>query len=419
MAVDVLFPKTNPIIFGRESDYEPYHDSLLHETERKFCQQFADTDLISFQFNHIGKTIGFSVEIVVNGVEYTLMDILYTGGNMPENMTESNFGGSYIRKNNNGLYYFSRRVCEIRIDREVGGMWIEGERLIYDGDDFYFKIYTDGVNSNSIFYSNKLVCKNDTTKTKLIHYTQLDTGTDPVFGTRFDLMTKGYDIRLQAEFLPLNQKAGKEIFQVYDGGFDLVSSLPYETVKLQIGMENGAGLPDWLLRNLNYIFHLNDKTIDGVRYELVEGAELETEIVQGYNPRMVSIELAKKDVEDWKNTYLATVHNPTIPSGIFVRYNDLRNYTTGVLTIVGADRFYLDSLNASFFRYNFSQLSGIGTVEIQFSTTINTTDKDIITEINIVDRATNIVVGKAKLELPVVRTGVCNWEICDTFFVRC
>jgi len=159
MAVDVLFPKTNPIIFGRESDYEPYHDPLLHETERKFCQQFADTDLISFQFNHIGKTIGFSVIVVINGVEYTLMEYLTFGSNMPSDITISNFGGSYIRKNNNGLYYFSRRVSEIRIDKEVGGMWIEGERLIYDGDDFYFKIYTDGVNSNSVFYSNTLVCK--------------------------------------------------------------------------------------------------------------------------------------------------------------------------------------------------------------------------------------------------------------------
>jgi hypothetical protein len=113
-------------------------------------------------------------------------------------------------------------------------------------------------------------------------------------------MPKGYDIRLQSEFLPLSQKANKESFQAYDGSYSLSGGMPYETVTLLIGAENGVGVPDWLIRNLNYIFLLNEKTIDGVPYELTDNSELETEIITGYNNRFLRIEMGRKDIEDWK-----------------------------------------------------------------------------------------------------------------------
>lgn len=429
----VYFPRTNPIVFTRKGDYEPYKDAALREHKALFCQQFHENDLISWQMR-IEREEGFRFElyIIINGkeVHYGGLSIgrvpatiggFYNFFYIPINSGEASGNGS-------GIVGFSRRVSEIR-EKDIdggGGIFIEGRRLINDGDRFHFKIeitYKNDLGNFDvldIFESNDLICKNDTSFTKLIHYDYTEWEDYLNFGTLFNYMTKGYDIRLQCEFLPLNQKANKEIFQTYNGSSELVSAVPYETVNLAIGLQNGVGVPDCLIRNLNYIFHLNEKTIDGVPYELVEGSELEMEIMQGYNHRFLRIELCKKNVEDWKAIEIKDPNQIQLKPQVFIEYENVNEKETGQITIKYDRDFYLlDAVGQMFDIYTFSQISGSGTDRITFDAVRNTTGSTIVTTINIIDKYTHEIVGDIVLELPSVARGVCFWKICETFHIAC
>ena len=419
--VNVSFPNTNPIIFTRDGDYDPILDAKKHEVVPYFCQQFAENDLLSFQikFSNAPEAEKAILEVIVNGVVYEIARLKMSFPGIPffsttiENSDRSTFWWRFKGNPNTQLsdlnaenvLFLSKRINEIKIGNN---------QLIKDGDVFQVRLRL----WNDAYYSNKILCSNDTDGTKLIHYTSSDTSPEPTFGTYFNLMTRGYDIRLQADFLQVSQKANKEIFQTHKGNFDLVSSVPYETVKLQIGMNNGVGLPDWLIRNLNTIFHLDEKTIDGVGYELVEGAELESEIITGFNNRHVGIELSKKETETWRHSKGQT--QTQIAPEIFVTYDDGFS-RTGTITIRMDDNisFRLASPDDSFSNYAFSQTTGTGTTQIQFSSLRNVTENDIITALKIIDRKTDELIAPTQLELPAVTTGICFWEVCNNFIIDC
>ena len=153
-----------------------------------------------------GNIWGIDVYVVVNGKEHTIMDATWTGAQMPTKVSHGMRYSNYFERNDVDCIY----CCSIKVkDFEDINF---GTRLINDGDTFYFKI---NININdSEWTSNEILCNNDTAKTKLLHYAQLD-GIDTLLGTNFKYMPTGYDIRLPAEFLPISQKANKEIFQTY------------------------------------------------------------------------------------------------------------------------------------------------------------------------------------------------------------
>ena len=303
------------------------------------------------------------------------------------------------------------KLKEIKDTNIVGGT---PPRLVNDGDNFYFEITLLSQAGIFKFISNKLVCKNDIDGTKLIHYTHKGCF-DANFQTYFDYMPLGYNIRLQCEFLPLQQKANKEIFQNYYGTFDLVSAVPYETVMLSIGTENGIGVPDWLIRNLNHIFHLNEKKIDGVDYELVEGSELDTEIITGYNHRFLQIELCKKDIT---NTVKLPSATGTGNTTVIIREDP--NWRTGTISILTTANFYLTPVSVSeFVPYSFSTLIAEGNTNVRFETTQTANTTTLFTTVEIRDLITHEIIGIAKLELPPINTGMCFMRMCDTFTLRC
>ena len=417
-SIFVNFPKTNPIVFRKEGEYEPYNDAALREHKARFCQQFHEDDRISFQMriNKPTSGVGISIYFIVNDNEILFNTLSL--GNFPTQIKELNdyemfwFPLNVGTSNVEGVVGFSMKISDII--KKVNVITSEYKRLINDGDRFNIRI---DVQNGEQFISNDLMCKNDTTGTKLIHYNYSDADDYLNYGTIFQKMIYGYDIRLKSEFLPLNQNANKEIMQNHDGSFTLISSLPYETVNLLVGAENGVGVPDWLIRNLNYIFHLDDKTIDEVPYELVEGSELEVEIVTGYNHRFLNIEIAKKEIEDWKLGFESQFVEQD-PPNIFKEYED-NNKTTGTVVIKYEGDYYLRYAEGLTDLYTFSSLSGSGTERITFTADKNLTAETISTKIYVVDLATNTDVGDFTLELPPVNTGICFWKICENFHIAC
>ena len=299
---DIFFPKTNPIVFFKDDEYLPCKDAALREKIPCFIQQFNENDIIAFQFRleNFSPVTTVNLLITLNDKETLLYDKLSlylnggSSGSTPNFICFSNNIVINFQLFLKRTIIFSQSIYEI--NENIYG---QTNKFINDGDRFYFTLQIISSNGEEAeIKSNELICKHDNTDTKLIHYDYSDKDY-LAYSTNFQLMPNGYDIRLQCEFLPVTQKANKETFQNYDGAFALVSATPYETVKLLIGDKNGIGVPDWLIRNLNYILHLDQKTIDGVPYELTESAELEVDIYPGYNHRFLQIELAKKSPEDW------------------------------------------------------------------------------------------------------------------------
>ena len=76
----VNFPNTNPIVFRNAGDYEPYKDAALREFRTPFCQQFHESDRVSFQIRwekEYTKAFTAKLYVVVNSKKY-LYDTLTT-----------------------------------------------------------------------------------------------------------------------------------------------------------------------------------------------------------------------------------------------------------------------------------------------------------------------------------------------------
>lgn len=398
MYLDVYFPKTNPILFDM-NEYHSYQDVALHESHREFIQQFTETDRLSFQFqvryDQVFKPT-CELSFIVNGNKFSYGNLILEGnrGDYPSFF----YKGNGSTNSGTGVVCFSLPINEIKIN---------GNQIITNKDDFQIEIKISG-NTTKIFTSNKIKCCNETYRTKLLHYSQSSKEGDINFSTFFYYMPKGYDIRLPAEFLHVEKKANKSVFQTYKGDFELISSFPYETVKLIIGAENALGVPDWLISNLNFIFHLDEKEIDGVRYELTDNSEFEVERYVRYNNRIVSIELSKKE-DNWNKV------DGSVIGTAFKKYTENDN-TKGQIVVKYDDKFYITGSNA-LLDYTFSEISGKGNSVIDFSTQKNIGDVSKETVVKIVDYKTDEIIQEIPLTLPPARTGICFGKLCDTFYI--
>jgi hypothetical protein len=437
----VFFPRTNPIVFERYYDngmpppYRSYHDAAKHEVNRDFCQPYCETDMFTFQMQeNIKENFSyFTLYIVCNGIPFNLGGAISTGAYIGNNFVSSpntqDYYELYERKNGFGVHYFQMPVLYVK--NKLNNTTIK----LKDGDIFYFEYSIAGrkFRSNTLVYydlelsimdhNNTLIIMSNPKLegTKLIKYHH-NSVFDPDFDTYFKNMHHYYQIRLPAVFSQLNQKSSKEIFQNYNGKFDLVSAIPFETIKLHLGTKDGMGIPDYLIRNLNYIFHLNDKKIDDVAYELTDQSELETEIVTGYNNRFLSIELCAKDVQESDASGGGIGSNTNI--SIITKYDDPSVKTSGEIFILNSSTEDMTNWRietkvvSERSRYSFS--TNISNQSFSFrSINKNLSELILYTDVNIIDRSNNNVIGTIVLELPPVTTGVCFWTICDTFYVKC
>ena len=403
--MNIIFPRTNPIVFN-VGNYEPYEDAMKYEVQRDFLQQFAESDRISFQgktsitSHSLPNALRLNLYFEVNGerTEYISNDgwvYPYSNSGTYPNF----FSKLYINREerpptSTGIFVFSMKISEILIN---------GQRVIKDGDVFRIILKFN----DTLFASNYLNCCNDIKDTKLISYTQSNSNCED-FDTLFSLVPKGYNIRVPAKFISVAQKADKEVFQAYNGKFSLVGAMPYETTTLQIGLINGIGIPDWLIRNLNVIFHTDTKLIDGVRYELTDSSDFSVEKISGYGNRFISVELSKKDGDSLKIGGLTGT--------ISVNVTRLNKYeTAGKITVLGIDRPYYIDGDSNFLLYFLDKTTSNKNDEFAFTAIKNTTTQDIFTNVVIRDLITDDILKEVTLELPVFSDGICNWKICETF----
>ncbi|MBO7716067.1 MAG: hypothetical protein J6S85_21060, partial [Methanobrevibacter sp.] len=386
----VFIPKTNPIVL-HDNSYKEWQDALKFESKHCFVQKYITTDRLTFQVvmqksGYINSRIKVYIEdINGNQVNTHSIDFDAEGGGV--------YPTSYVRRiGTNFVYVFSQLFSDFA--------------SAYVGKSFRIVVgITDniGVTTEKQFKSNLLCLSDAANGTKKIHYNHIVSLQESVFGTYFNLVPYGYDLRLDCYFLQVQEKSNDEIFQAYDGSFELVSSIPYQTYELQL-TENGFGLPDWFIENLAYIFKCYYKFIDGVQYQVAENGELTIDKADRYNNRFARIELCRKQ----ERTYDV---DSTPSTNVYIDYDaDNRN---GKITIdLPAGNYAIVADN-----YVFSDNTFDGSTSLDFFVGKNLTENDITTDAEIIDLASGEVVGSMQLVNAVYNKGLCAMEVCDTLTI--
>ena len=386
----VFIPKTNPIVL-HDNSYKEWQDALQFESKHCFVQKFITTDRLTFQVvMHKSGYINSRVKVYIedtngNQVNTHSIDFDADGGGVYPNAYVRRIGTTFV-------FVFSELFSDF------ASAYVDKAFRIVVG-------ITDniGVTTEKQFKSNLLCLGTTADGTKKIHYNHIVSLQESVFGTYFNLVPYGYDLRLNCYFLQVQEKSNDEIFQAYDGSFELVSSIPYQTFELQL-TENGFGLPDWFIENLAFIFKCYYKFIDGVQYQVAENGELTIDKADRYNNRFAKIELCRKEER------LYDVDS-TPATSVWIDYDiDNRNGKITIDLPVGNYAIVADY-------YVFSQNSFDGSTTLDFYVGKNMTANDITTDAEIIDLASGAVVGNLQLVNAVYNRGLCVMEVCDTLTI--
>ena len=388
----VFFPKTNPIYFLQEGEYREWQDARKFESVCEYVQEYSDFDLLSFQFS-VKKDSPFqtcSVSIFLETITGTRTNI---------------FSGS-ISQVDAGTYpdAFVKNLSSLR---SVVGFSKKFEDFTTIEKGKCFRIVVE-LRMNAIthtYKSNILALTDDLEGTKLLHYTNKTFFDSSVYDTYFSVMPKGYDLRLKSYFLQVENHSDDEVYQTYDGKYELVSSVPYSVVKLQID-NGGRGLPDWFVENLNFILKSSHKYIDGVKYQCTDNAEFDVANVDRYNNRFCTIELSRIDKYEYDISEFG---------GLSI-YVDYIGDNKGKITIKGGIQ---DMVLSGGGGYSFSANITDGDSVVDFQTGINNSGVDKTTNIELVSVSDGRILGSFTLTNKAVSMGICYWEICDSFYVKC
>lgn len=359
-----IFPHTNPLSFalydadGSRLSYEEYIDSWGEEEWRCFTQLYMEDDRISFQFSFEDLAVIPSSTIIVecykNGnIVNTESANLYSG----LDYGSANFGFKRFEMWNglsNGCCWVSKKLSSLVSGVTDGDLWWIVVRLGWD--------------DCKVWKSNKCKCVADARKTKLLHYSNVCATEQNVFGTYFGLMPRGYDLRLPAFFSDVTSISDKSVFMGYDGSVELVSALPYEVVRLNIGAD-GIGIPRYMQRLLNVVFCLDEKYVDGVRYELATDAKLDKVSVQGYANDQWAVNLQRK-----KNAFGTEYQGENKYSIMITGTQIIGNRVVGYMRIDADDGWYLENDNSISVD---TPSGGSGTKVIRFEMPINTSSTDV------------------------------------------
>lgn len=403
----VSFPYTNPIVFSIRDAYHNYQDAYRHEQNGCFIQPFAKGDLISFQLQWTGRrkstTHTLKIELVINGKRtqyrtYTLLGVVTCGTLYNSYCKQELYNYFYVK----GYYVFCNKT--------EGVADAQGTSLLHTGDKFYFVVTADGVE----YESNTLQYVSDTSESKLLHYNNT---TSVVFDTVFRAVAKGYDIRLPGTFLHPKPGASKEVFESYGRDLELITAQPYENIELEIGKTRG--IPDWWIKRLNYIFHCDLKSIDGIDYELTSNAAIEPEYTQGYNFAWLKIEMAPK-----KNSmsYLIGATDRNVLGGTviqpFVTSHKVPSVETATIGIVGSGHWYLgDGGTGLLTELEVSQIAGNDEARIDITAKHNLSDKEKSMTLYLYDAQTNTVIDSITLLQKCCKQGISYGSVGDTLFV--
>lgn len=403
----VFFPYCNPIQFRKVGVFENYDDAMQFEEAPEFKQPFFLSDRIQFIVNWsdlFAISHNISLDVVVNNLRINLINQEVNDQGSGGVFYSSYYKQEYQSKSIlSGYYIFSEVISNIKKD---------GNLLIKEYDEFYFIFTLLGTE----YISNKMELISCIDETKLLQYGIVsDQRSKPVqniyFDTLFSALFTPFEIRIPAIFLTPEYNSNTELFDSYTRNVELISSVPFENVTLEIG--KNQGIPDWFIKNLNFIFHCKGKKIDGVDYELTPETSFEVQKIPGYNLRFLNILMSPKKN---KYSYLHEVSNilPTVHEVVLYR-NGRERRMINTLSLKGSGNWTInDKKDGTLLKVNISQLKGIDEATVDIETPLNFTENDIEHTI-VIQNGTNEI--EVKVIVPVNKSGIGYWKIEENFVV--
>ena len=454
----ILFPYTNPICFD-DAEYHSYKDARNYEYMPSYTQSFDIDDRLVFQCKFIEKDSGlynFKISFIINGITtfYRSIGVSNQNSIIPFGMIDTNgkqfFAIQKLKsvQNYQGLFVFSMKISDIttgynmptynpsttyfyndivsyQSDQSAESYNYKGIKalepagwsdklptnaeyweqiaqsdMIADGDCVQIKLEIENVaeGETDTFYSNMIRIEK---VGKLLTYNQTSFTNETVYNTSFGHLIYDYNLRLNADFMAAT-KVNKEVFQGYDGKTTLLSATPFPVDTLLI-----KHVPDWLSRNLHYIFHLDTKRIDGVPYELSVDGELTAESVPLFSDKFLTVDLVRKDDE------FIEIFETLEDEGAYLTWTNTMR-TAGYIDIITNKQWILTG-SATYY-FTFAQMSGQGSTRVYFTGYENTDSSEFSTVLTIKNKITLTTIATLEFTQPAyVAKGIGTYAIGSTF----
>lgn len=404
-------PFTNPVYFDRVSqngsEYRVWHDSLANEQYRDYTQRWGLSDRLSLQFSWDGipqsNSLSIELRFYVNGnlrrtISRTIGGALFQGDMYSDFIAQRRVGNSTAM---NGCYCFSQIIGEI----EDG----DGEAMLHDGDCLMIEVQDP---TGAVWRSGRMIVTGDLKGTKLLHYSNISALMQNEYDTYFGYMPFGYDLRIEADFHEQTPNNSASVFQDYEGGYELVSALPYETLKLSIG-DDGVRIPRYMQRTLNAIMSCSEKSIDGEDFEIT-GEPLSVERLDGYANDVYSVVIALS-----QNRFSYSSYGDQSFSAYAERSPEqIGGRQSGTITVFASGGWYVDGESLSESGISLDRVSGgPGTHVIVYDMPKNT-EADETKTIVFVSSETGTEIGSTDiLSRKTFAGGIGHMSIGDTMSV--
>lgn len=409
-AYTINIPHTNPFPLHKtvsgQRVYSPLDDKMSAVTGRRYTQQWALTDRLTFQISWHGVPLNSSlvttVRFIVNGTvkktfayhfgTTSVQGTLYTCFAVQKKVK----GQSVY----NGLFGFSQVIGSIKDN--------SNNTMLADGDCLQITV-TDP--TGAVWESDQMTISASTDGTKLISYTNTSETGEMVFDTYFGYMVYGYQIRLHGQFTDMAMATDSDFFDTSDGGRLMVRSTPRWTARLDIGLD-GVGLPLYYGRLMTMVMSCDTKSLEGFGdFELADGG-FEKESFADYSGEFYHATIAGK-ANSFSQESSSTGNSFTIMAELKYYGNDaeimvaVSSYGNGawhLATIQGTD-------------VTQAQRLGGGDGETKLSIPLGVLASDTVITVSALD-ATDTPLGSVSLTAKAMLKGIGYMAIDDSFMVR-
>jgi hypothetical protein len=262
-----------------------------------------------------------------------------------------------IRDYNTNEIVLSLNVAEIPIN--LIGQTFKCYEVLFDfslltDGQYYAELTYSSISTDPVtLFSEPFDVQADHPGTMLFKYTNSENNYSIIFDTDIE-----FDFRVEGtikEFTPVSDDV---IYNDQKRNVTLLNSVPYRSWKLYIG--NAPGLPDWVLDKVNRIMSVDQKNIDDVDFEKVEGEKWEQVRQVEYPFSGMSIEIMPVE-----NVFLQRIKTGDNPPEGYTIVELVKNYFENAADITVAGIFSKYSLlkHISVLNYGAAFTMNVGTTD--------------------------------------------------------
>lgn len=182
-------------------------------------------------------------------------------------------------------------------------------------------LYTDDLDEDQVVDFHPIEVSDEHPNTLVIDYKNSENNFSIVFDTGIV-----FRLRVEGDIKEYDPESDDTIYNDQIHNTTLLSSIPYDKYRLFVGPS--GGIPPFMRKRVNLAFSCDEKKINNVYYEKIEGAKWEVERISGGSniPGIVDFAGMQLDITPIENYFLQRIKTgPQPPSG-FTPVDKVLNY---------------------------------------------------------------------------------------------